>query len=179
MRRLTNIYTWQDMFLGPAWTITAGISFNLVGLVILMVWFVPEAALWFAFAISYAAYGMSPVFHGWVNNQLRVSNVAGSLGLPPSETRTDRHPRFSGLSVRASLYAGHDQRHGPVDHCLDAALGVPHSRGTAICERLCFLLCLWRRGDHHEPGPGGLQPQTPVRSGRIHEFQASLTTFFQ
>lgn len=63
----------SDLVLGPAWAITAAHTWNIIGLIILVVWKVPESALWFAFSTIYASYAMSSVFHGWVNTQLRAA----------------------------------------------------------------------------------------------------------
>lgn len=63
----------SDLFLGPAWAITAAHVWNIIGLIILVVWNVPEPALWFAFATTYSAVAMSSVLYGWVNHQLRGS----------------------------------------------------------------------------------------------------------
>ncbi|KAK4444552.1 transporter SEO1 [Podospora aff. communis PSN243] len=63
----------SDLILGPAWAITFIHVFNILGNVILTVWDVPEAALWFAFCLSYCSVAMSSVLHGWVNTQLRGS----------------------------------------------------------------------------------------------------------
>lgn len=63
----------SDLFLGPAWAITAAHVWNIIGLIILVVWKVPEPALWFAFATTYSAVAMSSVLYGWVNHQLRGS----------------------------------------------------------------------------------------------------------
>lgn len=61
----------SDLFLGPAWAITASEVWNITGLVILVIWRVPEPALWLAFATTYSAIAMSSVLYGWVNHQLR------------------------------------------------------------------------------------------------------------
>ncbi|ROT36082.1 MFS general substrate transporter [Sodiomyces alkalinus F11] len=61
----------SDLVLGPAWAITVAHVWNIIGLVILVIWNVPESATWFAFSTIYASYAMSSVFHGWVNTQLR------------------------------------------------------------------------------------------------------------
>lgn len=63
----------SDLVLGPAWAITLAHTWNIIGLIILVKWNVPEAALWFAFSTIYASYSMSSVFHGWVNTQLRAA----------------------------------------------------------------------------------------------------------
>ncbi|KAK8160989.1 hypothetical protein BKA80DRAFT_332754 [Phyllosticta citrichinensis] len=51
------------------------------GLVILVIWNVPESAKWFAFSTAYASPAMSSVFHGWVNTQLRSSPAERSFTL--------------------------------------------------------------------------------------------------
>ncbi|KAJ4422869.1 MFS transporter (Seo1) [Gnomoniopsis sp. IMI 355080] len=63
----------SDLVLGPAWAITAAHTWNIIGLVILVIWNVPESALWFAFTTTYSSVAMSSVLYGWVNHQLRGS----------------------------------------------------------------------------------------------------------
>lgn len=63
----------SDLWLGPAWAITVSHTWNIMGLIILTIWDVPEPALWFAYSTIYASCAMSGVFHGWVNTQLRAS----------------------------------------------------------------------------------------------------------
>lgn len=63
----------SDLVFGPAWAITIAHTWNIIGLVILVIWNVPESALWFAFATTYSAVAMSSVLYGWVNHQLRGS----------------------------------------------------------------------------------------------------------
>lgn len=61
----------SDLVLGPAWAITAAHIWNVIGLVILVIWNVPESAKWFAFATTYSSVAMSSVLYGWVNHLLR------------------------------------------------------------------------------------------------------------
>lgn len=61
----------SDLVVGPAWAITAAHTWNIIGLVILVIWEVPESAKWFAFATTYSSVAMSSVLYGWVNHQLR------------------------------------------------------------------------------------------------------------
>ncbi|KAK0610149.1 major facilitator superfamily domain-containing protein [Bombardia bombarda] len=63
----------SDLVLGPAWAITVAHVWNGIGLIILIIWEVPETALWFAFMTTYSAVAMSSVLYGWVNSQLRSS----------------------------------------------------------------------------------------------------------
>lgn len=63
----------SDLVFGPAWAITIAHMWNIIGLVILVIWNVPESALWFAFATTYSSVAMSSVLYGWVNHQLRGS----------------------------------------------------------------------------------------------------------
>lgn len=71
----------SDLVLGPAWAIIVASVWNITGLIVLVVWDVPEAALWFAFATCYAGYSLSSVLHGWVNTQLRSSPGARAFTL--------------------------------------------------------------------------------------------------
>lgn len=61
----------SDLYLGPAWAITASHAWNITGLAIQVIWDVPEPALWLAFCTAYSAVAMSSVLHGWVNHVLR------------------------------------------------------------------------------------------------------------
>ncbi|KAK4187656.1 major facilitator superfamily domain-containing protein [Podospora australis] len=63
----------SDLVLGPAWAITVAHVWNIIGLIIQVIWEVPEGALWFSFMTSYSALAMSSVLYGWVNSQLRAS----------------------------------------------------------------------------------------------------------
>ncbi|KIW13469.1 hypothetical protein PV08_08657 [Exophiala spinifera] len=63
----------SDLLWGPAWAITVSHIWNIIGLIILVVWEVPESAKWFAFLTTYSAVAMSSVLYGWVNTQLRYS----------------------------------------------------------------------------------------------------------
>ncbi|OHE93828.1 HK97 family phage prohead protease [Colletotrichum orchidophilum] len=71
----------SDLVIGPAWAITLASAWNALGLLILVIWNVPEAAKWFAFSTIYASVAMSSVFHGWVNTQLRSSPAERSFTL--------------------------------------------------------------------------------------------------
>lgn len=71
----------SDLLFGPAWAITIAHTWNIIGLVILVVWDVPQSALWFAFATTYSAVAMSSVLYGWVNSQLRYSPVERAVAL--------------------------------------------------------------------------------------------------
>ncbi|KAJ5081693.1 hypothetical protein NUU61_009957 [Penicillium alfredii] len=71
----------SDLLLGPAWAITVSHVWNIIGIVVLVIWRVPESALWFAFFTTYSAVAMSSVLYGWVNSQLRYSPVERALTL--------------------------------------------------------------------------------------------------
>ncbi|KAJ5112489.1 hypothetical protein N7532_000534 [Penicillium argentinense] len=71
----------SDLLLGPAWAITFSHTWNIIGLIILVVWNVPESALWFAFLTTYSAVAMSSVLYGWINSQLRASPVQRAVAL--------------------------------------------------------------------------------------------------
>ncbi|KAJ4299483.1 MFS transporter (Seo1) [Kalmusia sp. IMI 367209] len=61
----------SDLFLGRAWAISLSYGWNMIGLIILVVWNVPESAKWFAYNTIYGATIISPVFHGWANDILK------------------------------------------------------------------------------------------------------------
>lgn len=63
----------SDLLWGPAWAITVAHTWNIIGLIILVVWNVSDSAKWFAFMTTYSAVAMSSVLYGWVNTQLRYS----------------------------------------------------------------------------------------------------------
>ncbi|KAF3054068.1 MFS transporter (Seo1) [Didymella keratinophila] len=49
----------SDLILGPVWAITVSHIWNIIGLIILTIWNVPEPAIWFAFMTTYSAVAMS------------------------------------------------------------------------------------------------------------------------
>jgi len=71
----------SDLMLGPAWAITVSHIWNIMGLIILLIWNVPESALWFAFMTTYSSVAMSSVLYGWINSQLRASPGERSFAL--------------------------------------------------------------------------------------------------
>ena len=71
----------SDLLLGPAWAITVAHVWNIIGCTILVIWNVPESALWFAFLTTYSAVAMSSVLYGWINSQLRASPTERAVTL--------------------------------------------------------------------------------------------------
>ncbi|TQV95834.1 hypothetical protein V2A60_001003 [Cordyceps javanica] len=71
----------SDLLIGPAGAITVSHLWNIIGLIILIIWDVPERAKWFAFSTTYSAVAMSSVLYGWVNTQLRASPAERSFTL--------------------------------------------------------------------------------------------------
>ena len=63
----------SDLLWGPAWAITVAHVWNSIGLIILIIWDVPESALWFAYLTTFSAVAMSSVLYGWINTQMRSS----------------------------------------------------------------------------------------------------------
>lgn len=60
-----------DLFLTRAGAITLAHVYNSIGLLILVIWNVPESAKWFAFNTNYACVAMSSVLYGWANDILK------------------------------------------------------------------------------------------------------------
>lgn len=50
---------------------TLSCSVNIIGMITLVIWDVPEAALWFAFNTIFAGLAYSAVIHGWASDILR------------------------------------------------------------------------------------------------------------
>ena len=75
------IFFGSDLILGPAWAITVSHIWNIIGLIILTGWNVPESALWFALMTTYSAVAMSSVLYGWINSQLSYSPAERSVAL--------------------------------------------------------------------------------------------------
>ncbi|KAG8628287.1 hypothetical protein KVT40_004160 [Elsinoe batatas] len=71
----------SDLVLGPAWAIITAHIWNSIGLIILVVWNVPEPAKWFGFITTYSAVAMSSVLYGWVNSELAFSPAARAFTL--------------------------------------------------------------------------------------------------
>jgi hypothetical protein len=69
----------SDLWIGPAWAITAAHTWNIIGLIILVIWTVPESALWFAFMTTYSSNCISAVLYGWINSALRHSPAERSF----------------------------------------------------------------------------------------------------
>lgn len=64
--------------------------FNIIGNVILAVWYVDEGAKWFGYMLQYMGWAMAPVLYGWMNDICRrdtdtraiilvIMNIAGSV----------------------------------------------------------------------------------------------------
>jgi len=60
-----------DTFLGRPGAISLACTVNFIGLVILVIWDVPESAKWFAFCTNYAHSASAAVIYGWSNIILR------------------------------------------------------------------------------------------------------------
>ncbi|THX25235.1 MFS general substrate transporter [Aureobasidium pullulans] len=60
-----------DLVFGRPWAITIAHSWNLLGVIILLIWNVPESAKLFAFNTSYSSVAMSSVLYGWANDILK------------------------------------------------------------------------------------------------------------
>lgn len=89
----------SDLVLGPAWAITMAHTWNIVGLIILTIWAVPESALWFAFMTTYSAVAMSGVLYGWINTQLAYSPAERSVALVLANTLSQSTTAWTPLLV--------------------------------------------------------------------------------
>lgn len=66
---LTGCYA--DLFHSRWQAILLSQILNIIGNVILAVWYVPEGAKWFAFMLQYTGWAMAPVLYSWMNDICR------------------------------------------------------------------------------------------------------------
>lgn len=89
----------SDLVLGPAWAITVSHTWNIIGLIILTIWNVPEPAIWFAFMTTYSAVAMSSVLYGWINSQLSYSPAERAVALVLANTLAQSTTAWTPLLV--------------------------------------------------------------------------------
>lgn len=111
----------SDLVLGPAWAITVSHTWNIIGLIILTIWNVPESALWFAFLTTYSSVAMSSVLYGWVNSQLRYSPAERSFTLVLINTVSQSTTAWTPLLVFKTVEAPRFKK------------GYPYVLANAIC----------------------------------------------
>jgi hypothetical protein len=70
-----------DLFLGRAGALSLAQGLNLVSMIILAIWKVPESAKWVAFNLQYFSVAMSSVLYSWVNSICRDDTQKRSLVL--------------------------------------------------------------------------------------------------
>jgi hypothetical protein len=95
----------SDLLLGPAWAITVAHIWNIIGLIILTIWHVPDSALWFAFMTTYSAVAMSSVLYGWINSQLSYSPAERSVALVLANTISQSTTAWTPLLVFKTVEA--------------------------------------------------------------------------
>ena len=95
----------SDLIWGPAWAITVSHVWNIIGLIVLSVWNVPESALWFAFMTTYSAVAMSSVLYGWINSQLNYSPAERSVALILANTLAQSTTAWTPLLVFKTVEA--------------------------------------------------------------------------
>lgn len=66
---LTGCYA--DLFHSRWQAIVLSQILNIIGNIILAVWYVPEGAKWFAFILQYTGWAMAPVLYSWMNDICR------------------------------------------------------------------------------------------------------------
>lgn len=89
----------SDLILGPAWAITVSHIWNIIGLIILTIWDVPEPAIWFAFMTTYSAVAMSSVLYGWINSELSYSPAERAVALVLANTLAQSTTAWTPLLV--------------------------------------------------------------------------------
>ncbi|KAF2254386.1 MFS general substrate transporter [Trematosphaeria pertusa] len=111
----------SDLILGPAWAITVAHVWNIIGLVTLTIWSVPESALWFAFMTTYSAVAMSSVLYGWINSQLSYSPAERSVALVLANTLAQSTTAWTPLLTFKTVEAPRFRK------------GYPFVLGNAFC----------------------------------------------
>ena len=111
----------SDLILGPAWAITVAHTWNIIGLIILSIWNVPESAKWFAFMTTYSAVAMSSVLYGWINSQLSYSPAERAIALVLANTLAQSTTAWTPLLVFKTV-------EGPRFH-----KGYPFVLANAVC----------------------------------------------
>lgn len=89
----------SDLVLGPAWAITVSHTWNIIGLIILTIWNVPEPGIWFAFMTTYSSVAMSSVLYGWINSQLSYSPAERAVALVLANTLAQSTTAWTPLLV--------------------------------------------------------------------------------
>jgi hypothetical protein len=70
-----------DLFLGRAGALSLAQGMNLISMIILAVWQVPESAKWVAFNLQYFSVAMSSVLYSWINTICRDDTQTRSIVL--------------------------------------------------------------------------------------------------
>jgi hypothetical protein len=89
----------SDLWLGRTNSIILAHVVNIVSMTILVVWNVPESALWFAFNIYYFDIAMSSVLYGWANDILRHRKAERAITLIVMNTAPTAIRAWIGLLV--------------------------------------------------------------------------------
>ncbi|EXJ79749.1 hypothetical protein A1O3_08032 [Capronia epimyces CBS 606.96] len=89
----------SDLWLGRTGSIVLAHVVNIVSMVILVIWDVPESAKWFAFNIYYFDIGMSSVLYGWANDILRHNKQERAITLVVMNTIPTAIRAWIGLLV--------------------------------------------------------------------------------
>ncbi|KAE8354736.1 major facilitator superfamily domain-containing protein [Aspergillus coremiiformis] len=71
----------SDLFLDQAHGIVLAQVWNSIGLIILLIWNVPESAKWFAYMTNFVASAMATLLYGWINDVLKASAAERSAAL--------------------------------------------------------------------------------------------------
>jgi MFS family permease len=95
----------SDLVIGPAWAITVAHVWNIIGLIILTIWHVPETALWFSFMTTYSVVAMSSILYGWINSQLSYSPAERSVALVLANTLAQSTTAWTPLLVFKTVEA--------------------------------------------------------------------------
>ncbi|KIX09972.1 uncharacterized protein Z518_01053 [Rhinocladiella mackenziei CBS 650.93] len=144
----------SDLLWGPAWAITAAHIWNSIGLIILIIWFVPESAIWFAFMTTYSAVAMSSVLYGWVNSQLRYSPAERYFTLVLINTVAQSTTAWTPLLVFKTVEAPRFTK------------GYPFVLANAVCLIILSHLISWYNKRQEYGGSASISFERQLMSSR-------------
>ena len=95
----------SDLWLGRPGSIILAHLMNIISMVILVIWNVPESAKWFAFNIYYFNVAMSSVLYGWSNDILRHKKEERAVTLVIMNTLSTAMKTWTGVVMFKTVEA--------------------------------------------------------------------------
>ncbi|OTB03433.1 hypothetical protein M426DRAFT_60483 [Hypoxylon sp. CI-4A] len=95
----------SDLWIGRTTAIVIGNTANIVAMIILIIWNVPQVALWFAFNLQYCVIILASVVYGWANEITRHNKQERALILVAMQTIPSSIRAWIGLLVFRTVEA--------------------------------------------------------------------------